>query len=149
MKNMMLLVRNFKVFVLCSLLIVALSGCKDKNGVLNPYVTPGNVEDPGWVANSGNMTVSMTAVIKVSFAKTEGSLAAFMGGKCCGVGVYNNGLYWLYISPDTETDGDVQLRFYSPELKRIFVAEEAIPFHNDTQLGTVSNPFTPYWIVAQ
>ena len=43
----------------------------------------------------------------------------------------------------------MQLRFYSPDLKRIFVAKEVFPFHNDTQLGSITEPYTPEWTVAE
>ena len=147
----MLQVRNCKVLVLCTLLLLA-AGCKDKNVPVNPYVTPGNTENPGWVINvENNMTASMTAVVEVSFAQTEGILAAFIGDQCCGIAEYlaDYGLYWLYLSPATEEGGDVQLRFYSPELKRIYDATETFPFLNDTQLGSVAAPYKPEWNVAE
>ena len=147
----MLQVRNCKVLVLCTLLLLA-AGCKDKNVPVNPYVTPGNTENPGWVINvENNMTASMTAVVEVSFAQTEGILAAFIGDQCCGIAEYlaDYGLYWLYLSPATEEGGDVQLRFYSPELKRIYDATETFPFRNDTQLGSVAAPYKPEWNVAE
>ena len=94
------------------------------------------------------MTASMTAIVKVAFAQSEGTLAAFMGNDCCGIAQYIEGLYWLYLSPATNAK-DVQLKFYSPNLKRIFVAKETFPFVNDGLQGTVSKPFTPEWDVAQ
>ena len=147
---MMLQERNCKVLVLCTLLLLA-AGCKDRNVPVNPYVTPGNTENPGWVINvENNMTASMTAIVKVSFAQNEGTLAAFIGEDCCGIAEYkaDYGLYWLYISPAAETGGDVQLRFYSPDLKRIFDAASTFPFSNDTQLGSIAEPYTPEWTVA-
>ena len=143
------MVKNCKVLVLCSLFMVALVGCKDKEQPVNPYITPGNVEDPHWVLTVENdMSASMTAIVKVSFSQAEGSLAAFMDTTCCGIAEYKSeyGQYWLYISPATSAGGNVQLRFYSPSLKRIFDAQETITFRNDTQLGTVSAPYTPTWV---
>ena len=97
------------------------------------------------------MTASMTAIVKVSFAQNEGTLAAFIGEDCCGIAEYkaDYGLYWLYLSPAAETGGDVQLRFYSPDLKRIFDAASTFPFSNDTQLGSIAEPYTPEWTVAK
>lgn len=148
----MLQVRNLSKIILCTLLLLA-AGCKDKEQPVNPFVDPGTIENPDWVltVDTTDLTVSMTAVVKVSFAQSEGSLAAFMGNDCCGIADYNAdlGLYWLYISPATEQGGNVQLRFYSPDLKRIFGATSTFPFRNDTQLGTVAEPYTPEWEVTK
>ena len=54
-----------------------------------------------------------------------------------------------YITPATEAGGEVQLKFYSPDLKRIFVAKETFTFRNDAQLGSVSEPYTPEWKVTE
>ena len=65
------------------------------------------------------------------------------------VGLFFNdeiGLYWLYISPASNANDNVQLKFYSPKLKRIFVS--SLTFHNDEHLGSVSAPYTPTWKVA-
>ena len=159
MKNMMLQVRNFSKIALCvALLLVA--GCKGKDEPVeptpeqpqteDPFVTPGNTEDPHWVRTVENdMSSSMTAIVKVSFAAQPGTLAAFMGNDCCGVAEYkaDYGLYWLYISPAADANANVQLRFYSPELKRIFDATSTFPFRNDTQLGSITEPYTPEWAV--
>ena len=100
------------------------------------------------------MTVSMTAVVRVSFTDRPGTLAAFIGNDCCGIAEYKEdlGLYWLYISPmtnDQSSSSEVQLRFYSPYLKRIFYASETIPFSNGLHLGSVSVPYSPEWIAAE
>jgi hypothetical protein len=97
------------------------------------------------------MTSSMTAVVKVSFASQSGTLAAFIGNDCCAIATYDADLklYWLYISPASEQGGNVQLRFYSPDQKRIFDATSTFPFRNDTQLGTVASPHTPSWTIAK
>lgn len=151
MKNMMLQERNLSKIFLCAVLLLA-AGCKDKEQPVNPYVDPGTTENPHWeVTIENDITASMTAIVKVSFAQSEGSLAAFIGNDCCGIGDYNAdlGLYWLYISPATEQGGNVQLRFYSPDLKRIFYATSTFPFRNDTQPGTVAEPYTPEWGIAK
>ena len=146
---MMLQVRNCKFFALCALLLLA-AGCKDNS---DPFVTPGNVANPEWtVSGENDMTSSMTAVVKVSFAESEGTLAAFMGDQCCGIAEYkaDYGLYWLYISPaNANANANVALRFYSPDLKRIFDATSTFPYSNDSQLGSVAEPYTPQWSVAK
>lgn len=152
MKNMMLQVKNFSKIILCAVLLLA-AGCKDKEQPVNPYVDPGTTENPNWVltVDTTDLILSMTAIVKVSFAQSEGSLAAFIGNDCCGIADYNAdlGLYWLYMSPATEQGGNVQLRFYSPDLKRIFDATSTFPFRNDTQPGTVAEPYTPEWKVTK
>ena len=132
-------------------LVLFFAGCKEEEPLVDPYVTPRTTENPNWVITGDNdMTVSMTAIVKVSFAKEEGTLTAFIGNDCCGIANYNAdlGLYWLYISPVTEQGNDVQLRFYSMEQKRIFDATSTFPFRNDTQQGSVANPYTPSWTVV-
>jgi len=150
MKNMMSQVRNwsklsiinYQLSILLAVLLLT-AGCEKPD----PFTTQGKVENPNWeVTVENDMTASMTAIVKVSFSENEGVLAAFMGNECCGIAEYIDGLYWLYISP-AEGSENVQLRFYSPELKRIFEAKQTFPFQNDTQLGTVSEPYTPEWVV--
>ena len=137
-------VKNFSMMVLGAVLIMA-AGCKPQEPV-NPFVDPGNTPDPQWVVTVENdLTASMTAIVKVSFANQPGALAAFIGNECCGIAEFkaDYGLYWLYISPNAESSDEVQLRFYSPELKRIFEANSTFPFSNYTHLGTLSDPHTP------
>lgn len=152
MKNMMLQEKNSKrlcsfsvaVFALLAL-AVSFSGCKDNS---DPYVNPGDTPDPQWkiTVDTTDMTASMTAIVKVSFAQSQGTLAAFMGNDCCAVADYIEGLYWLYISPAANANANVQLKFYSPDLKRIFVAKETFPFVNDGNKGDISAPYTPEWV---
>lgn len=161
----MLTVKNFSKIALCAALLLV-AGCKSKNEPVeptpdtpsteDPFVTPGNTDDPHWVVTVENdMSSSMTAIIKVAFADQPGTLAAFIGHECCGVAEYHAeyGLYWLYISPVSPdllpTTNDVQLRFYSPELKRIFDATSVFPFRNDDQLGSITEPYTPEWTAAK
>ena len=131
-------------------LAVFFAGCKNSD----PFVNPGDTPNPQWgITVENDMTSSMTAIVKVSFAQYEGVLAAFIGNDCCGIGEYIDGLYWLYVSPvsndEGQTTNDIQLRFYSPDLKRIFDATSTVPFHNDTQLGSIAEPYTPEWKVAK
>ena len=129
-------------------LTVFLSSCENPD----PYVNPGDTPNPNWVITVENdMISSMTAVVKVSFAQSEGILAAFIGDDCCGVTSsenYIDGRYNLFISP-SEQGEDVQLKFYSPDLKRIFVAKYTFKYVNNDHLGSPSNPYTPEWTVAK
>ena len=143
----MLQVRNYSLIVLCAVLFAS---CEQKD----PYVTPGNVEDPQWkiTVDTNDMTASMTAIVKVSFTGKQGTLAAFMGDDCGGIADYIDGLYYLYISPSANGGSvlaNVQLQFYSPDLKRVFVSKQTFPFVNDGNQGSVSAPFTPEWEVAK
>ena len=143
----MLQVRNYSLIVLCAVLFAS---CEQKD----PYVNPGNVEDPQWkiTVDTTDMTASMTAIVKVSFTDKQGTLAAFMGDDCGGIADYIDGLYYLYISPSANGGSvlaNVQLRFYSPDLKRVFVSKQTFPFVNDGNQGSVSAPFTPEWEVAK
>ena len=139
-----------RFFYLSLVLLVALTGCEKKQPVnpIDPYVDPGTTENPNWVlsVDTTDLTASMTAIVKVSFTDSVGTLAAFMDTTCCSIGKDLNGLYWLFISPASEQGGNVQLRFYSPHLKRIFKAKETFPFRNDTHLGSVSEPYSPEWV---
>ncbi len=144
---MMLQVRNYSLIVLCAVLFAS---CEQKD----PYVNPGNVEDPQWkiTVDTTDMTASMTAIVKVSFTGKQGTLAAFMGDDCGGIADYIDGLYYLYISPSANGGSvlvNVRLRFYSPDLKRVFVSKQTFPFVNDGNQGSVSDPFTPEWEVAK
>ena len=147
MKNMMLQAKNFSMIMLCTALLFA-AGCKDNS---DPYVNPGTVEDPQWkiTVDTTDMTTSMTAIVKVAFTDKQGTLAAFMGDDCCAIADYIEGLYWLYISPAANVNAGVSLKFYSPDLKRIYVAKQTFPFVNDGQKGTVSAPYTPEWEVVK
>lgn len=159
MRNMMSQERNFNLLsalTVCILFSVfcVLTGCnKEQEPPVNPYVDPGTTENPNWVitVDTTNLTSSMNAIVKVSFTDSVGNLAAFMDNECCGIGKYDDeyGLYWLYISPATEAGGAVQLRFYAPNLKRIFDAKETFPYRNDTLLGTTATPYTPVWTVSK
>ena len=155
MKNMMSLVKrwskspifNFQFAILLAVLLIG-AGCENSDPVVNPGDTP----NPNWVLTVENdLMSSMTVIVKVSFAEKEGILAAFIGDDCCGVTSsenYIDGRYNLFISP-SEQGEDVQLKFYSPDLKRIFVAKRTFKYTNDDRLGTVDAPYTPEWTVAK
>lgn len=155
MKNMMSLVKrwskspifNFQFAILLAVLLIG-AGCENSDPVVNPGDTP----NPNWVLTVENdLMSSMTVIVKVSFAEKEGILAAFIGDDCCGVTSsenYIDGRYNLFISP-SEQGEDVQLKFYSPDLKRIFVAKNTFKYVNNDHLGSPSNPYTPEWTVAK
>ena len=138
---------NFQFAIILAVLLIA-AGCKNTD----PFVDPGDTPNPNWKLTVENdMTSSMTVIVKVSFAEQAGTLAAFIGDDCCAVTTsvdFVDGLYYLYISPSAQGE-DVQLKFYSPNLKRIFEAKETFPFVNDGRLGSPSAPYTPTWTVAK
>ena len=138
---------NFQFAILLAVLLIG-AGCENSDPVVNPGDTP----NPNWVLTVENdLMSSMTVIVKVSFAEKEGILAAFIGDDCCGVTSsenYIDGRYNLYISP-SEQGEDVQLKFYSPDLKRIFVAKKTFKYVNNDHLGSPSNPYTPEWTVAK
>lgn len=138
---------NFQFAILLAVLLIG-AGCENSDPVVNPGDTP----NPNWVLTVENdLMSSMTVIVKVSFAEKEGILAAFIGDDCCGVTSsenYIDGRYNLFISP-SEQGEDVQLKFYSPDLKRIFVAKNTFKYVNNDHLGSPSNPYTPEWAVAK
>lgn len=140
-------ISNFQFAIILAVLLIG-AGCENSDPVVNPGDTP----NPNWELTVENdLMSSMTAIVKVSFAEKEGVLAAFIGSDCCGVTTSENyieGRYHLYISP-SEQGEDVQLKFYSPDLKRIFVAKRTFKYTNDDRLGTVDTPYTPEWTVAK
>ena len=150
----MSLVKNSKFTLLLGragvglLLLIALAGCENAD----PIVNPGDTPNLNWVLTVENdLMSSMTVIVKVSFTEKEGILAAFIGDDCCGVTSsenYIDGRYNLFISP-SEQGKDVQLKFYSPDLKRVFVAKETFVYVNDGRLGSPSAPYTPTWTVAK
>ena len=150
---MMVQVKNAKHSLLIGRICVGLMllcmvvGCQS-----DPFVDPGDTPDPQWAVSAGSdLTASMQAIFEVSFAKSQGTLAAFVGDECCGVtkaSDYVDGLYYIVITAP-KTEGEVQLCFYSPELKRIFLANETFSFVNNFTLGTPSEPFKPTWKVQK
>jgi hypothetical protein len=155
MRNMMSLVKrwskspisNFQFAIILAVLLIA-AGCENSD----PFVNPGDTPNPNWALTvEDDLMSSMTVIVKVSFAEKEGILAAFIGDDCCGVTSsenYIDGRYNLFISP-SEQGEDVQLKFYSPDLKRIFVAKNTFKYVNNDHLGSPSNPYTPEWTVAK
>lgn len=138
---------NFQFAIILAVLLIG-AGCEKADPVVNPGDTP----NPNWVLTVENdLMSSMTAIVKVSIASQPGILAAFIGDDCCGVTSSENyigGRYNLFISPSAQGE-NVLLKFYSPDLKRIFEAKETFPFVNDDRLGSPSAPYTPEWTVAK
>ena len=69
---------------LLTVLTVFFAGCKkDKESEpVDPFVTPGDTPNPNWVITGDNdMSASMTSIVKVSFTKSKGTLAAFIGNR--------------------------------------------------------------------
>jgi hypothetical protein len=44
---------------------------------------------------------------------------------------------------------EVSLRYYSSILKNTFVSVQTFPFRNDENIGTVSNPYSPEFVVLK
>ena len=160
MKDMMLQARNCKVLFLCALLLLA-AGCKDKPK--EPDSIIGTTERPAWTnPEDYDMSSSMTAIVQVdmsltytaeqlaaaNYAQTANDLlAAFSGDQCLGVAEQVDGLFFLYITTPEEGD-NVTIKHYSSVLKNIFT-DQPVPFRNDTQLGTVGEPYSPEWTVVK
>ena len=99
----------------------------------------------------------MTAVIRVDLAAQyptqatdftiheDDLLAAFADNRCLGVTEPQDGLFYLFIAgPDTEEQTtNITLRYWSAHYTNLFVAENAFPFVNDEQKGTIAEPFVP------
>lgn len=142
--------------LLSCVLLLAVTGCKDKNQT--PQSLKGNEARPTWTApDEYDYSSSMTAVIRVDLAAQyptqatdftiheDDLLAAFAGNRCLGVTEPRDGLFYLFIAgPDTEeqTTG-ITLRYWSAHYTNLFVAENAFPFVNDEQKGTIAEPFVP------
>lgn len=142
--------KTSKIVVFFALVLMGLAACQKEKEPVNPFVTPGNTPDPNWTVTVDNdMTKSLTAIVFVAIGEQPGTLAAFMGDECCGIAEYKENLYMLYLSPATEDGGEVQLKFYSPDLKRIFIATDTFLFSNDAILGTPTEPYTPAWKVSE
>lgn len=128
-----------------------------------------DVSCPTWAVSADyDYTQSMTAVVKVDLAAqypdkaadfvidSNDVIAAFIDNDCVGIGAWKeeSGAYWLYIAgpsslQEGEKDGLVTLRYYSAHYKNLFEAIDAFPYINDTQQGTVAEPFIPAFVVVQ
>ena len=164
MKNMMSLVRNCNLLLL-SILLLSVAGCK--KDVNEPQTVPvpvpateeqtihGNQPRPSWVVtDESNLQSSMTAIIKVTtlngqaiddaMVGADDLLAAFIGEKCVGIAEYKDGLFYLYLSAE---EGTVTLRYYSAYYTNLFEVKDAFVYRNNASIGTVSEPYSPQWVV--
>ena len=141
-KNNKNMKKHLYIFLLCTLSLCTLVGCKKDE----PETFISDQARPVWTApEAGDMTSSMTAVVKVDLKaqypekasdwqlNDNDLLAAFNGETCLGV---------AYIAG---TEGAVTLRYYSAHYKNFFEAKDAFTFANDAHLGTVAEPFVPVW----
>ena len=151
------------VMILCALLLAA--GCTSEE----PDAITGDVAKPAWAdPTSYDMTASMTAImdinlsysfpaqvanLKTPLTKDEDLLAAFDGETCLGVAKLVDGLFFLYItapvSGEESESAPITLKYYSKDLSNIFVGTEKITFRNDTQLGSIAEPYTPKFVVEK
>lgn len=131
----------------------------------------GNVQVPTWAVDSNyDYSTSMTAIVKVDLTINyalavdgEGKLvdsniidsndllAAFIGNTCVGVANPTEGLFYLYINDDNSAEAvkNISLRYYSAKLQNMFEAKDVLVFKNDDRIGTVSEPFTPAFTLAE
>ncbi len=146
------------IMTICGLLLLT-AGCKKG---AEPDSIIGNQSKPEWTATADyDITASMTAIVRIDLSKSfsEERLAAagyslsnddltgaFSGDECLGTAQLKDGVFYLFISAP-KSGGGVSLKYYSATLKNTFMAE-SLPFKNDEQLGTVSTPYTPVWVVA-
>ena len=150
-KNNKNMKKHLYIFLLCTLSLCTLVGCKKDE----PETFISDQARPVWTApEAGDMTSSMTAVVKVDLKaqypekasdwqlNDNDLLAAFNGETCLGVASPKEGLFFLYIAG---TEGAVTLRDCSAHYKNFFEAKDAFTFANDAHLGTVAEPFVPVW----
>lgn len=167
--------KKLMILASCAMLLL-LAGCKKENNTPDQpqpaaEVISGNVEQPAWVGikdDEYDMTSSMTIVVKVDLSLTypeqvaqanwqvvEGDLlAAFSGETCLGVAAPQAdmaNLFNLFVAGSNKQNvGDVQLRYYSKQLKNIFAATETFPYSNGGSLeSSVSKPYAPKFEVQK
>ena len=152
--------KHLYIFVLCTLSLCTLVGCKDKN---TPETFASDQPRPTWATlENYDYNSSMTAVVKVDLKaqypdqaadfviKDDDLLAAFSGETCLGTASPEEGLFYLYIAaPVTGNPSSVTLRYYSAHYKNLFEAANAFTFQNDAHLGTIAEPFVPTFVVAK
>ena len=120
-------------------------GCKKGN---TPETLQGSTEKPSCYTAEQLSTVNYQL-------STDDMLAAFSGDELVGVaeplplqgdgGQEEGLLFFLYICAPTKGE-DITLKYYSSVLKNIFIAEP-FAFANDTQLGSIANPYMPQFTI--
>ena len=147
------------VFVLCTLSLCTLVGCKKDE----PETFISDKARPTWTASeSHDMTSSMTAVVKVDLAtqypdiakdfvlNDNDLLAAFSDETCLAVAAPDEGLFYLYIgAPLNGNPSSITLRYYSAYYKNLFEATDVFLYVSDSNQGSVDAPFLPAFVVMK
>lgn len=156
------------LFPLTILACMLAAGCGSDDELVFPVQPPqesiiGNMDSPAWALPDGiDMTSSMTAIVSVDLSLTYPSevaalsgttvgawsvtaadqLAAFDGETCVGVASLVDGLFFLYVTRPSGTQ-PLCFRYYSAQLRNVFVAKDVCTFEPDACQGSVSAPLTP------
>ena len=122
----------------------------------DPVIPSGNVPTPDWQAPSEyDYSSSMTVIAQVDLTETytltaddwevdtADLLAAFAGEECVGVTKPVGDLFFLYITPPSQENEEVLLRYYSTRLRNVFQATTPLTFVNGDRIGSVNDPFRP------
>lgn len=160
-----LLTSRFSFLALAAALLMA--GCTKENTeptntvpidtVPERDIPTGDIPTPAWAYDQDyDYTSSMTAVVGVDLTATYPDLTpddwqinsgdllgAFAGETCLGVSSPTDGLFFLYITSPAESGADITVRYYSAQLRNVFLADEVLHFESGTQQGSVTNPLTP------
>lgn len=150
------------IIVLAALMGLAFTGCK-RESITSP-IAPGNpelptsgIDTPAWCVDTNyDYSSSMTAVVRVELSLSYPQMGdgwqlspydlvgAFCGERCVGVAGPTGSLFFVYITPpDANSTEPITLRYYSAVLRNVFYSDEAFPFKNGDQQGTVTNPLRP------
>lgn len=121
-----------------------------------PEIPSGNVSTPDWqVSSDYDYSSSMTVIAQVDLTQTytltpsdwqldtADLLAAFAGRKCLGVCKPVDNLFFLYITPPSQDNENITLRYYSARLRNVFQANTVLQFVNGDRQGSVNAPLKP------
>lgn len=148
----------FHTLIIC-LAVSLFTGCIDKPDDA-PVIPSGHVATPDWeVSPDYDYSSSMTVIAEVDLTKsynaltpndwrvdTADLLAAFVGEECIGVTKPVDDLFFLYITSPSQSDEEIQLRYYSVRLQNIFQASTGLHFQNGDRQGSVANPLAPLFV---
>ena len=155
--------KRILIITTCALLLIA-AGCKKKSGQ-EPQTLLSNHSRPDWqLTDDNDPTQSMTAVIQVDLntcyteelngteytLSDKDLLAAFADDELLGLASPQDGLFYLYICAPTQEQSspqNIRFRYYSDQLRNIFVSMETVPFFNNQLLGSPTLPFTPTFVI--